>query len=832
MNDERNYTVAVVATMSSGKTTLINAMVGFPLLPTSLEACTATVFRVEDYDLEQGFEASCVVDGKRGEWQPAEQGLMEKWNNEGASEVCLRGNLPFIENMPGKARVVLFDTPGPNNSMNNSHAQITRDVIRRADFCNLICVINASTAQTTDEKALLTLVYEELQKLTAEGRVIHPYFVLNKIDVLSEKEDVGDYVDKAGNYLRGIGFEDPLIIPACAKLSLLTRCFMRNPSKLSRHELRELGDEMMDFQATREKILAALGCTPKAWSVYQRLQNQFIPMGDQEIAVGKEKLAQKKLFQADLLSGIPVIETLMQENLQQLAYALARPGALPNAAAVPQTPPIVRHNTNPIELIATFRSKNLLELMQSLHTLSVKDLSAEKAEEEWRTVSAACRTALGNIFQALESKPAALSPMQIRRLRNVYQNRVESELAQIDRTFSQKALPQKLFSVVAAAVIGAALGGLWGAIIGGAGGVWFAKRRAGAKNKRSVQLAAEALQKLLVKVASGVLADIEKELRSGKPRIQVFVTGQRGAGKTVLMNALAGKELLPHGNEGTHVSLMSISQEGDAENFTAQRFAENGLALEADNRQQATSELLNDWNKDARTSRIEIHGKFAFPVPENVSLVVSETKTADPVLKGLENSSALVFVLMDAVRPDALGEDPSFDLISHALQAQSAQENGNRLVFLLNRIDQCIPRDVQETGYVTKRIAQARNCLERKGIADPQIIPGSALLAKQIRISRGNPDALSRREQRLLRNTIEDFVQEPEMNMLDYVKIDSATLERLRERLEKAQSDAERAEIRSGIPVIEELIQNHLNWIAEEEAREHLAEISAADEQT
>ncbi len=49
---DRRYPEAVIATMSAGKSTMLNAMVCTDLFPSQNEACTATVFRIKD-DVEE-----------------------------------------------------------------------------------------------------------------------------------------------------------------------------------------------------------------------------------------------------------------------------------------------------------------------------------------------------------------------------------------------------------------------------------------------------------------------------------------------------------------------------------------------------------------------------------------------------------------------------------------------------------------------------------------------------------------------------------------------------------------------------------------------------------
>lgn len=52
----RVYPTLVVSTMSSGKSTLINALVGTELLPSMNRACTARAVAIMDNDLKTQFE--------------------------------------------------------------------------------------------------------------------------------------------------------------------------------------------------------------------------------------------------------------------------------------------------------------------------------------------------------------------------------------------------------------------------------------------------------------------------------------------------------------------------------------------------------------------------------------------------------------------------------------------------------------------------------------------------------------------------------------------------------------------------------------------------------
>ena len=59
------FKINVIATMSSGKSTLINSLIGYELLPSKNEACTATIARITDDDKFKEFTAECRDENER-----------------------------------------------------------------------------------------------------------------------------------------------------------------------------------------------------------------------------------------------------------------------------------------------------------------------------------------------------------------------------------------------------------------------------------------------------------------------------------------------------------------------------------------------------------------------------------------------------------------------------------------------------------------------------------------------------------------------------------------------------------------------------------------------
>ncbi|WZB76483.1 dynamin family protein [Achromobacter insuavis] len=110
-----DFDVCVVATMSAGKSTLINAMLGRDLLPAANEATTATIARiVHNGELRDRFNAARITrDGERAETvQDAELELIQQWNRmEDTATIEARGAISAVRDRDN-VRLVLTDTPG------------------------------------------------------------------------------------------------------------------------------------------------------------------------------------------------------------------------------------------------------------------------------------------------------------------------------------------------------------------------------------------------------------------------------------------------------------------------------------------------------------------------------------------------------------------------------------------------------------------------------------------------------------------------------------------------------------------------------------------------
>lgn len=236
------FPVNVIATMSSGKSTLINALLRKKLMPSKNEACTATI--TEILDIDDPHFAAVVYNGDNEVIQEIPEltlDIMGELNDdEGVHRISAEGDIPFLDSK--STALMLVDTPGPNNAQNQAHKNTTYRAIN-SDSNNLILyVLNGTQLSTNDDAALLHYVADQIKK---GGKQVRDrfLFVINKMDQFNpEEEDIGKAVLSAKRYLASYGIEDPQIFPCSAFTALNIRTYFEgiDIDNLTRAQERQL----------------------------------------------------------------------------------------------------------------------------------------------------------------------------------------------------------------------------------------------------------------------------------------------------------------------------------------------------------------------------------------------------------------------------------------------------------------------------------------------------------------------------------------------------------------------------------------------------------------
>lgn len=220
------FEVNVVATMSSGKSTLINALLGRQLMPAANEATTATIVRIIDTPQD---DFSAIAYDKSGQVVAKIENVsledMKTLNSDiKVSAIELRGKIPFVQSVGMK--LVLVDTPGPNNSRDKSHEEMTYKMIADSDKSLVLYVMNGQQLGINDEKIFLDYVCQSMNEGGKQARERF-IFAVNKMDNFKPKDEGADCIEHAlDNVKKGLeerGIYNPNIFPVSSLAALELR---------------------------------------------------------------------------------------------------------------------------------------------------------------------------------------------------------------------------------------------------------------------------------------------------------------------------------------------------------------------------------------------------------------------------------------------------------------------------------------------------------------------------------------------------------------------------------------------------------------------------------
>ena len=228
----KEFEIAVVATVSSGKSTLINALLGKELMPSKKQACTSTIIRIKDVDNSDNVSVLCrdenenIIDDEAYKADNVNIDIIRKFNeDEKVHYIDLEMDIPFVNT--DTLELVLLDTPGPNNFSDKTHKEKTRKVINKSD--PLILYVIDGVNQSTDNRLLLEDISKAMKRGGRQGKDRF-IFVVNKIDELDIES--GDSIEKAYQqvieYLRDFEILNPNISFVSAKMAMIIKLLNKN----------------------------------------------------------------------------------------------------------------------------------------------------------------------------------------------------------------------------------------------------------------------------------------------------------------------------------------------------------------------------------------------------------------------------------------------------------------------------------------------------------------------------------------------------------------------------------------------------------------------------
>lgn len=215
----------VVGTMSSGKSTFINSIVGKKIVKVKITVCTTSVSkiynRLQPNQIVYANEKECILTND------------ESLLSESYPKIALSFS-GVISNFP----VVFTDTPGVNYAYDATHRALTNKAMKDGDYDAIICVINTAYFESNETEDMIDM-------LPKNKKII---FVLNQLDRFSPDDDS---IEETIHNFKTIIKEKKImadVAPYSAKTGFLLKkeSLGSNMSKIEKNELNVLKEQMND----------------------------------------------------------------------------------------------------------------------------------------------------------------------------------------------------------------------------------------------------------------------------------------------------------------------------------------------------------------------------------------------------------------------------------------------------------------------------------------------------------------------------------------------------------------------------------------------------------
>lgn len=158
-------TLVLLGLVSSGKSTLANALSGQSLMPTNNLACTSMAVTLVDPAGKADFPTAILLRDGTSQQIPSEQALQALMceNDAGGGEFFLKMRLNKLNH--GQFPVAMSDTPGVNDAMTDAYGMIAAQCLRSAKNPTVLYVSHVRTCTSTDEVKSMRSLASEMKEL-------------------------------------------------------------------------------------------------------------------------------------------------------------------------------------------------------------------------------------------------------------------------------------------------------------------------------------------------------------------------------------------------------------------------------------------------------------------------------------------------------------------------------------------------------------------------------------------------------------------------------------------------------------------------------------------
>ena len=799
------YYIGVVATMSSGKSTLLNALIGEELLHTANEATTAKITTLFcDNQSKSLYGSAKLRNGDIIKSTQLTKHQLHDWNaDQEVSTIHL--HLPLHQLRATKKHYpVLFDTPGPNNSQDDTHSKLTYTFIQQSPLDLLIYILNATQLGICDDKYFLDTI-QSIRK--NQSNPVPILFVLNKVDQLDPEK--GETLDKilqnCEKYLTNLGFIKPEILPVSAIKALLALKWLKQ-QPLSRSERILLKQYLHDY-VPKNEIIGDLKASKFAKKL---LRDSNVPALIQCIQ-GKIHLKSVHDLQTSTLtkkmlrdSNIPTLTECIQGKIDlKSAHDLQVSELARKVLRESNIPALTQCIPNKIDLKSVHKENTIMATsLQIKHNpfLVETEITINGQEPAENSILGQYRKQrlqlwIDNLFDDLY---------------NIFNGETQYEV-----TFH--GVPSDCNDMELAVANANAQG---------------FHVRLNCTQAEDGDMRLSKIQKIMHSMENDELfgkyiadnLDVREKFKTACNRdFDVYVVATMSSGKSTLINSLMGCGMLPALNEATTATIAKIIDNDQMQqgHFTAKCLNKQGDVIESydnlvfDDKESAEDSLkvLAAWNEHKDTFQINITGNIiGIRERDNVRLVLSDTpgpnnsQDADHALATMQHikdsdRNPLILYVLNAQQL-GINDDQTLLLQIAEVMKQAGKQNRDRFIFVLNKADVFDPEKGEDIAGVVER---AKEYLQNNGIENPMVYPVSARLALLLRQSILNRDLLTRSERNQLGALEELFAEEESMDMVKHMPLNRSVQTAL------IQQKLTTALYRSGIPAIEAMIDDYIN---------------------
>ena len=308
-------------------------------------------------------------------------------------------------------------------------------------------------------------------------------------------------------------------------------------------------------------------------------------------------------------------------------------------------------------------------------------------------------------------------------------------------------------------------------------------------------------------------------------KLAVSIMAPMKNGKSTLLNAILGQELLPNATQRCTAKISYIEHcAGTSGEFEAKKMVQG----RSSDYIPCTQEILTEWNSDKAVRHVKIRGNLPGIDISDYRLLFVDTPGPDSAIHPedqatiqrflSDNSLPMVCYIIDRVN-DA--EIRYLEQLKKHM-TQFGKQSEDRFIFVVSRMDQIeiSDNDSRTSNAIKDKVESIRKDLQKRGINNPRIFPVSAWIALKAR----EYHRLGNRSKDKARLAFMQFklnMEQIESNLMDYMSVSpsikmklSSELAELMERynLEKdtVEDNLRIAEILSGIPALELAIEEYL----------------------